>query len=223
VRFPARFAALTSSLGAAATVIAFSATQTVASHRSDCLPRGAQTIAADHSVRVYTLRQRHAQLPIGSYACLFRTGKTVPLVKSQPGPGHLPFAALTHAALAGTIVAFAAVQHGVDSGCFSITVLDVPTKRTLISIAQAACYVDAGFVKAGRVSDLVVSARGEIAWISTKGRNGAETFEVRTAALGNSSTLLDEGAEIASGSLRLTSRGEVSWINGGRTRYAKLP
>jgi hypothetical protein len=68
----------------------------------------------------------------------------------------------------------------------------------------------------------VVDARGSIAWITVRGRNGAETYEVHTATTANQTELLDSGPQIGPTSLRLAPSGQISWLHAGRTLYAPL-
>ena len=189
-------------------------------HRPRCSPRGSETITQDRSVRVYSIpeyiegvRQKHE----GIYACVLRSGKTIAL---KPPRRYLPLHQLDHITLAGVIVAFGDGWHGIDSGCTSIVVLDLASGRTLLRLPQVACFVDAGFVREGQLTDLVVNSHGSVAWIASKGRREARGFEVHSANTG-STALLDEGPEIVPGSLRLAG-GEVTWRDGVRELAVNL-
>jgi hypothetical protein len=176
-------------------------------------------------VRIYSVTDGVAGAPRGpsaSYACLFRNGSTVLLVGPKPRPQGGLNHRLAEARLAGTTLAYTEVQFGIDSGCTSIHVIDVTTRRALLTLPQVACFVDAGFVRAGWVTDLVVNRRGSVAWIAAEGRQREESFEVRRADVAGQSVLLDEGAKIAPRSLQPAPGGEVSWLHGVRARYAPL-
>ena len=190
-------------------------------HWSHCSRHGTETITQDRSVRVYSIpeyvegvRQKHE----GIYACLLRSGKTITL---EPPRRYLPLHQLHHITLAGVIVAFGDGWHGIDSGCTSIVVLDLAARRTLLRLPDVACFVDAGFVTEGQVTDLVVNSRGSVAWIASKGTRAARSFEVHTANTSSSMALLDEGPEIVPGSLHLSS-GELTWRDGPRELAAEL-
>jgi hypothetical protein len=58
----------------------------------------------------------------GTYACLLHRGTTLALKPTRHKP---PLRELEHITLAGTIVAFVDFQHGVDSGCDVIEVIDM--------------------------------------------------------------------------------------------------
>jgi hypothetical protein len=189
-------------------------------HRSRCLPHGSETIALDRSARVYSIPEyiegvRHKGE--GIYACLLRSGKTITL---NPPRGNIP-RQLNPITLAGTIMAFGEVRVLVDTGCTSIVVIDLSTTHTLLRIPRVSCFTDAGFVQEGQVTDLVVNPHGSVAWIASKGRRDALSFEVHSANTSGSMTLLDEGPQIVPGSLHL-SGGEVTWRHGAHQVAANL-
>ena len=102
-------------------------------------------------------------------------------------------------------------------------VVDVASRRTLLTIPQVACSVDAGIISFGDVTDLVVTYRGSVAWIVHEGGiRQATTFEVHSAQTSGTPALLDEGQAIVPGSLRLSHQ-IVSWENAGQRRSAHLP
>lgn len=181
-----------------------------------CAPRAAHTIARDRSVRVYSLAGS-SPFARRTYACLVRDGATVRLPGGQPTARD----SLGNFALAETVLGYSDYSFGVDSGCTSITVLDVAHRRTLRSLAQVGCTVDAGFIRLGTVSDLVVTPRGSVAWIVSQGRRGAESFAVHTAQASRPVSLLDQGPAIVPGSLRIAGS-QVSWQDGTRRLTATL-
>lgn len=186
-----------------------------ASAAARCAPHGARTLVRNRGVRVYSLAGSSPFLQ-RTYACLLRTGATVRVRGQATGRDSL-----SNFALAESVLGYSDYSFGVDSGCTSITVLDVAHRRALRTLAQVACTVDAGFIRLGTVSGLVVTARGSVAWISSTGRRGAQSFEVRAAQASGAVQLLDQGPAIAPGSLRIAGS-DVSWQDGTRRLTAKL-
>jgi hypothetical protein len=186
-----------------------------ASSTSRCAPHGAHTLARSRSVRVYSLGGS-GTFAQRTYACSERSGATARLHGQARGPDPL-----SNFALAENVLGYSDYSFGVDSGCTSITVFDVAHRRTLRALAQVACTVDAGFIRLGTVSGLVVTQRGSVAWISSTGRRGAQSFQVRAAQTSGPVALLDQGPAIAPGSLRIAGN-EVSWQDGTRRLTAKL-
>jgi hypothetical protein len=129
---------------------------------------------------------------------------------------------LTTSPFAGTILAYADYQHGIESGCTGIRVIDLATRRTVLELPEVGCTVDGGFVKTGGVTSLVVNEHGSVAWIVSRGRYEAESFELHTATGSGLTALLDEGSRIAPGWLHLSSGGEITWLDAGRALYAAL-
>jgi hypothetical protein len=154
----------------------------------------------------------------GIFACLFHRGTTLPPVplKTLREPEHIT--------LAGTIVAFVDFQHGVDSGCDVIEVIDMATSRTVLVVPEVGCEVDAGSVRSEKVTDLVVNEHGTVAWIVTRSGFGhpSESIEVHSETASGAAALLDSGAGIVPGSLHLAPGGEVTWLDAGRSQYAHL-
>src|SRR3984893_12683653 len=114
-------------------------------HRSRCLPRASETIAANRSVRVYSFPPYVEGVPtrrtLDAYACLLTNGATVRIVNHQPSPGRWPLARLREVRLAGTIVAYAEEQYGLDYGCTGISTIDMATRRSIVTIPIVACEV----------------------------------------------------------------------------------
>jgi hypothetical protein len=211
--------ALPAVLLAAVAIVSVSASSAgSAQHRAACAPRAAHTLARDRSVRVYSL-PGSSPFARRTYACLLRTGATLRL----PGGGQPTVAieSLSDFALAETVLGYAQSSFGVDSGCTGITVLDVAHRHTLRSLPEVGCTVDAGFVQVGNVSGLVVTPRGSVAWIVSRGRHGAESFAVHDAPASAPPALLDQGPAIAPFSLRI-SGSLLSWQDGTQHRSAQL-
>jgi hypothetical protein len=91
------------------------------------------------------------------YACVFRSGRTTTL--TQPPRVGLR-QGLSNFALAGTILAYSDYEHGIDSGCTSIQALDLGTGQGVVSASEVGCTVDAGFIRLGEVTSLVVNESG---------------------------------------------------------------
>jgi hypothetical protein len=210
-----RSGAVAGALLAPALTLALACGASAVSGASRCAPHGARSLARSRSVRVYSLGSPSAFLQ-RTYACLLHNGATVRLRGQATGPDSL-----SNFALAESVLGYSDYSFGVDSGCTSITVLDVAHRRTLRALPQVACTVDAGFIRLGTVSGVVVTPRGSVAWIASTGRRGAESFEVRAAQASAPAQLLDQGPAIAPGSLRVAGS-EVSWQDGGQRRTAKL-
>lgn len=188
-------------------------------HRATCDSRGALVLAQNREVRVYS---RNAERPVdGIYACLRRTGRTITI--ARPGRRALRGFAVAHITLAGAIVAYTSSTHGVDTGSTSIEVLDVADGHVILTVPQAAGFVDACVIQFRRITDLLVTARGSIAWILEKGSDcKTTTLQLYSAQVSAAPALLDEGPTIASESLRL-HEGAVSWEDNGRVVSARLP
>jgi hypothetical protein len=203
---------------ATAALAACAAATTGLGQRPSCLPAHAHTIAKDRGVRVYALTGKTPTRG-GTYACLLRRGTTVTL--SKPGPGRP--VSIEHITLAGTIVAFTHSTHGIDARNTDIVVVDVASRRTLLTVPGAGGFIDACFISFREVTDLLATDRGSIAWLVRKGANcKTTTYEVYSAqASGGAPTLLEEGPAIVPGSLHL-SDGTVSWENAGQRKSARL-
>jgi hypothetical protein len=122
--------------------------------------------------------------------------------------------------LAGDFVGYIETQHGVDSGTTTLIVVDVASRRTLHRVA-AGHYVDAGFVFSEGVTDLVVSNRGSVAWI-TERRTLEEQRTVQVVGPTGIATVADASTTIGSASLRLSGH-TLSWSDGGVRRTAPMP
>jgi hypothetical protein len=217
------------SITVAAAFIALGGTPVAASpaiarraHRSSCVPHGSQTIAQDKRARVYDLPEYiegvRTQQP-GEYACVFRGERTT--VLTPPRTGSRPLHQLGDFTLAGTTLAYTDYQHGIDAGCTSIEVLDLTTGRIVREAPQVGCTVDAGFVRVGSVTSLVVNESGCIAWILAVGRNSAESFEVHVKVpYLQPDRRLDASADISPNSLRLAPGSEITWLDAGQAMYA---
>lgn len=211
------------------TIAASGAAASKSRHRR-CFPRGAQTIALDRSVRVYSIPEYMEGVEgvrttrVGTYACLLRPGTTLAL---EPTPRKRPRHALHHITLAGAIVAFVDSQTYVGARCDVIEAIDVANRRRVLSVSKVGCGGKA--LDGAQATDLVVNEHGSVAWITqrwmTQTRGGPAAtvgFEVHSATTSGSTALLDSGGGIVPGSLRLSPGGEVTWVDTGRPLYAVL-
>jgi hypothetical protein len=204
--------------GVALALIACAGAAARPAHLSGCSPPHADTIAKDRAVRVYSVAGKTSSRT-STYACLLGRGTTVTL--SKPGRGRST--SIGHIALAGTIVAFTNSTHGVDTGSTDIVVLDLASRRTLLTVPQAGGFIDACFISFQEVTDLLVTARGSVAWLVRKGAQCKTiTYEVFSAQTSGAPTLLEEGPAIVPNSLHLSNE-TMSWQNAGQQKSARLP
>jgi hypothetical protein len=97
--------------------------------------------------------------------------------------------------------------------------------RTILTVPDVGCF-SANFGGLGVLAvNLIVNEHGSVAWIVSRReeRNKSMTSEVHSASTSGSALLLDAGASITPGSLRLAPGGQVSWADAGRTQYVPLP
>ena len=204
--------------GVALALIACTGAAAVPMHRSSCSPPHADTIAKDRDVWVYSLAGKTSSRG-STYACLLQRGTVVTLSKPEFGRP----ASIEHIAFAGAIIAFTDSTHGVDTGSTNIMVVDVASRRTLLTVPQAGGFVDGCFISFQEITDLVVNSRGSVAWLVRKGAHcKTTTYEVYSAQTSGVPTLLEEGPAIAPKSLH-PSDGTVRWQNAGQQKSARLP
>ena len=185
--------------------------------RLDCLPPHATTLAKDREILVYSLASPTLNQG-GTYACRLGRKTKVTLAK----PSRYCCHSIEHVTVVGAIVAYTEGTRGVDSGCAGIVVVDVAHRRTLLTVPDVACYVDAGIISFSRLTDFVLSPHGSAAWIvQVGGVRQTAGFEVHSAQVSGVLTLLDQDPTIVPGSMRL-SHGLVSWEDAGRRSSAPL-
>jgi hypothetical protein len=194
----------------------------VAAGATRCPPASARVIAHGGAVRVYTLG---ARTPASTRieACL--TGRGTRMTLLAPVKGSPLHRSLGGFAFAGTKLAYVQDEFGVDSGSLSIVVVDIARRRVLRTLRGVGGYVDAGIGGSSNVADVVLTAKGSVAWITeTHGPHGTPrlTVAVHAATATGAIRTLDEGSDIEAGSLTL-SAGMVAWSRAGVERRAPLP
>ena len=179
--------------------------------RSPCNPPGSHTLASDASARVFSAHR-------SVFGCSRPTGRLTRLGHSGSCLGGGSF--VERVALAGEIVAYGDHRCGVDTGFSQVVVLRLTDGRRVGSFA--AVEKPLGPESITSVSSLVARPDGAAAWIgvasSIVGRG--RDVEVR-AGHGEHRQLLDSGAQIDPGSLRLHGS-RLTWRHGPATRSATL-
>ncbi len=199
--------------------------------RTKCTARGAHTIIATETGRIFsTARRGETQARI--YGCLYSQNRRYFLGEDgdcDPGPvvGKL--------ILIGRYVGFAETHCNIDQGEDAVVVRDLRTGREKWRAATATGTEDGA--ASTEVTDLVMSRTGSVAWIANWDANsgGMETphpnddRQVRKLEPGapEGGTLLASGLDIEPGSLGLSSRtrGGFSWLywqKGSATQTGKL-
>jgi hypothetical protein len=170
--------------------------------RSGCAPAGSRTVVAAKDARVFRSRGG------AYYGCLLTRGKPV-FLATRTLPFDTPRAA-------GPFAAFSLPAH--HDGA-----LDDDVPATVRSIGL--CRSDARRFKyntaaGGRVSDLVLSRRGDIAWIARRG-GGYRVLKLDATTGRHKPATLAQSATIAPRSLTL-KRGRLRWRDGASRRSARL-
>jgi hypothetical protein len=210
-------------LASSGAVLSASSAAAHRAQRSRCLPHGALLLAHDRVVTAYrvptSLRSGRLRGREQTYACAIRSGRTV-LLAGHARRRH----DVGHVAVGGNFAAFADTQHGIDTGCTVIGVVDVVTATTYLEF-PAGCF----FLTEGTsVSDLVVNEHGCVAWIaeSTRFRRTIHSYEtvldVHSATPSGGDALVASGAQIAPQSLKLAPEGNITWLDAGVPQYWAL-
>jgi hypothetical protein len=121
--------------------------------------------------------------------------------------------------LARRLAAYSLDQCGVDTGSTDVIVRRLSDGVQLHTFSATS---PPGPESYQQVDSLALKADGAVAWIGTGSSilGGRKLIEVRKADRGGE-TLLDSGAAVGTGSLRL-HRSTLSWKHGGATRTATL-
>ncbi|HWF26469.1 MAG TPA: hypothetical protein VG275_13520 [Solirubrobacteraceae bacterium] len=183
-----------------------------ASVQARCLPRGARSLAADRTARVYSW---HSAV----YGCVDATGQLRKL--GGAGVCNRLDGAVAPVALAAATVAYGLERCGVDTGSSTVVVLNLITGIHRADLPAAT--LPTGPESHSSVTSLVLRRDGAAAWIARSASlvRRRTTYEVHRFA-GGKSSLLDSGGSIAPGSLRLAGS-LMTWRHGMATRSARLP
>jgi hypothetical protein len=182
-----------------------------ASVQARCMPRGARSLAASRTARVYSW---HSAV----YGCVDATGQLRKL--GGAGVCNRPDGAVAPATLAATIVAYGLERCGVDTGSSTVVVLNLSTG--IRRAALPAATLPAGAESFSSVTSLVLRRDGAVGWIARSASvvRRRTTYEVHRFA-GGKSSLLDSGGSIAPASLRLAGS-LMTWRHGTATRSSRL-
>ena len=185
------------------------ATASAAKKRRTCTPKGSSTVVQNARVRVYRKRRG----PDVIYVCAFKTRRSARLPSNEPGvDGYGPFA------LSGKYVAFGYYPSCgvcVDEGNF-LWVYDAVRRR-----GRFVRLDDDDDGKVTRITDLEVTGRGSVAWISRDMKTPTDVFVQKSERGSDGPTLLDSGADISRRSLA-RSGGTLYWTKGGVAQSARL-
>lgn len=184
-----------------------------------CPPHGVDLIASDSEVRAY---QPSAKSSVTACLVGHRTRMTLlPPPPPRPLPGRRLPPSLEKIVLAGPIAAYVVGgRTGIDTSSSTLVVADIASRRILRTTSAGR---GAGPLWELRLTSLVVTSSGSVAWIIQQLRNGATVEAAVFAAppIGNA-ILLDKSPEIAPESLTLAD-GVLGWSDGGTERTAKMP
>jgi hypothetical protein len=182
---------------------------TPATALAHCGPANAQTLARGSLARVFVQRGT-------VYACVMGSRRWTSLGTT----GNCVRASHVDAvAVAGRLVAAGVTMCGVDLGTTTIEIVRVPDGHRLLT---APAIANPGPESYTHVTGLVLTAEGAVAWIARASSIATHRTMTEVAAASAGSTrVLDSGAGIATGSLRLSGR-TVSWQDGSAHRSAQL-
>jgi hypothetical protein len=179
-------------------------------HPAHCGPGSARTLASSAVARVYVRGS-------AVYGCTVGAQRQYQLGEVS---ACLVAPRLEAVAVAGQFAAYGVAKCGVDTSSAEVLVRRLSDGRTVLDGAAIANVP--GPESFQSVRSIVVRADGAVAWISGVGSllvHRAATEVHRADARGQ--VLLDSGATIALGSLRLHGS-TISWNHGGATRTATL-
>ena len=153
------------------------------------------------------------------YGCSFSAGRSFRLGSTARA---LRETRVDPVAVAGHDAAYGVSSFGVDTVRTSVVVRRLADGKQLGEFAATGTGVVEGV---GSVSSLVLKGDGALAWIGVARSlvGHGEAIEVHAADTSSSSAdrLLDSGAQIAPGSLRLHGS-TITWKHGAATRHATL-
>ena len=217
-----RLARLTTPLALVlAAVLSVAASPALAAKGEGCrLPKGAKSLAHNDRAVFYSVPKAKFHVYFG---CDKGAGERYRIADDEDFETHDYDLGQFH--LAGrylAVVFHEASQYGEVSG---LTEFDLKRRKAIYSYGDSA----AQDLSARRFTDVVLSPSGKMAWISEPPHGYTvppiSVYEVATKgrlrALNFTSRSLDEGSDIAPGSLSLTGS-RLSWQRGGVARSAQL-
>lgn len=190
-------------------LLASPATVGAAKKKRTCYPKGSKTLAQNERVRVFRKR-RGPDVP---YVCAFQTRRAFKLPSVENG-----LSAYGRFALAGKFVAFRfypACGLCVDESNH-VEVFDAVRRR-----GRSIMLDDDDDGKVTRVTDIEVTGRGAVAWISRDLKTPADVFVQKAERGATTPTLLDSGTGIALRSLA-RSGSTLYWTKDGAPRSGVL-
>jgi|tagenome__1003787_1003787.scaffolds.fasta_scaffold20409013_2 hypothetical protein len=171
--------------------------------RHHCNPPGARSVARDERGRVYYIERNGDEDYY--YACLYRTGRTLPLGNNPHSIAETEIAAVD---IAMPYVAFTEVEYSSQATGTFLNRLNVRSGRT----------IEVG--TRGEVKRFVATSFGAVVWAQYRG--SLDTTEIQKLDA-DGSALLDEGKRVNAKSLHVSRDGHRAyWRNDGRPKSARL-
>ncbi|MGI8412296.1 MAG: hypothetical protein ACR2QA_07345 [Solirubrobacteraceae bacterium] len=182
-------------------------------HLRPCAGRGVKTILATRAGTVFSLDGV-------TYACSRRTGRRYRLAGSRPCAGEGSELS-GPVRIAGNRIGYGRVMCGIDFLPAEVIVRSLRTGRVIRR--EPAVTDDSGIEPSESIDAVVLRPGGDVGWIATSAHpagEGPPVIEVNRASA-RGAVLLDSGASIAPGSLRL--RGSLmTWRDASAVRSAPL-
>lgn len=204
-------------LGAlAAVMLVLPPSPAMAGQAARCESKGATTLTANRSVRVFQRRQ-------AAYACAYTSGRTVRL-SGGVATGCADFdgcSGARHFVVAGRFVAYSVVLADRGFARETLFVVDMRTGRRTQKWRYG--IADPAAARSGTIGSVVLASTGDIAWISDKSDATSVTTEVHIDT-GGGDIVVDSSPSgpIESESLALSGNARVFWIRDGQPRQASL-
>jgi hypothetical protein len=198
-----------------------------ASAASKCSGKGAKTLVATPSARVYTLPAAGNERK--AYACVYSQNKRRFLGWIQECHNDT---AASGFILSGKLVGYVETTCGLIAGSDTVIVRDIKTNE-VVRAARAAEGTEAQDEEATTsVTDLVMNRKGKVAWIGefdadSGGLGGAGDARQVWAMGGSSPQMLESSLDVVPGSLALgpTTKDGFNWLYwqvGSQARAGKL-
>jgi hypothetical protein len=193
-----------------AVALAPGATANVSARPRACAPRQAHIVMSDRQAQVYARGGT-------TFACARRGGARLRLGTTASCIAH---DLAQRVALRGMVVAVARETCGIDTGSTEIIVWRLGRRLPLARGPAAVALRPESYTT---VTALLISRRGNAAWIAATHSLGAAGGQVEVRSLiDGRDIVLGSGSDIATRSLRLRGT-ELTWRDGGTDRSASLP